>query len=76
MTGPFSSRKFAISDVGPSNDHELEIARVVDQIDIDGRLDPSVVDEIIAALDFIPTETDNGFLVHYVRWRMENPIRK
>jgi hypothetical protein len=62
--------------VGPSNDHELSIARIVDQIDIDGWLDPSVVDEIIAALGFIPSDADKNFLVGYIRWRMANPIVK
>ena len=69
-------KDFAIYDVGPSSDHELEIARIVDQIDLDGRLNPSAIDEIIAALTFIPSEAENDFLVNYIRWRMATPIVK
>lgn len=60
--------------MGPSNDHELEIARNVDKIGIEGRLDPTVIDKVIAALGFIPSQADNEFLVGYLRWRMANPI--
>jgi len=60
--------------MGPSSDHELEIARIVDQIDLDGRLDASVLDEIIATLKFIPSPAENDFLVDYIRWRMDHPI--
>ena len=62
--------------MGPTNNHELEIARIVDRIDIENRLDPGVVDEIIATLAFALSEADNDFLVRYVRWRMDHPIVK
>jgi hypothetical protein len=60
----------------PSNDHELAIARIADRIDIDGTLDPSAIDKIIAALRSAPSQADNVFLVSYVRWRMADPIVK
>src|SRR5438105_12034021 len=60
--------------MGPSNDHDLEIARAVDRI-AKGRLDPNKIDEIIAALRFIPSSTENKFLLGYLRWRMDNPIQ-
>ena len=62
--------------VGPANGHELAIARIVDRIDMEGTLAPSAIDEIIAALTFIPSEADSDFLVHFIRWRMANPIPK
>jgi len=68
--------EYAIPVVGPSNDHELAIARILDQIDIEGRLDPTVIDEIIAALEFVPSQADNQFLVGYLLWRMASPIAK
>jgi hypothetical protein len=60
----------------PSNENELAIARIVDQIDTDGRLDPGAIDEIVATLVFVPSEADENFLVDYVRWRMANPTVK
>jgi hypothetical protein len=62
--------------MGPSNDHELAIARVVDKISVEGRLYPSAIPEIVAVLDFMMTRTDSEFLVRYIQWRMENPIPK
>jgi hypothetical protein len=58
----------------PSTDRESAIAGIVDQLDTEGRLDPSRIDEIIAILRFIPSEADNEFLVRYLQWRMANPI--
>ena len=60
--------------MGPANDHELEIARSVDRIDMEGRLNPTVLGEIVTALGFILSQSDCDFLVQYVRWRMANPI--
>ena len=62
--------------MSPSNDHELAIARIVDQISIEGRLYPTVIPEIVAVLDFLMSRTDSEFLAGYVRWRMANPIPK
>lgn len=55
----------------PTNDHEIAIARVVDRLDIDGRLSPSAIEDVITVLDFTMSKTDGEFLVNYIRWRME-----
>jgi len=60
--------------VGPSNDHELEIAREVDKMSVRDYLGPDVVPEILAFLDFKISSTDYEFLKRYMEWRMENPI--
>lgn len=62
--------------MGPSNDHELEIAREVDRLDLSDKLNASAVPEILALLDFKLCSTDYEFLKHYLRWRMDNPIHK
>jgi hypothetical protein len=62
--------------MGPSNDHELAIARIVDRISMEGRLNPSIIPEIAAALDFMMSRADSEFLVRYIQWRMANPIPK
>lgn len=62
--------------VSPFTDHELAIAKIVDQIDIDGTLDPGAIDGIIAKLEFVSSPEDNTFLVSYLQWRMANPIAK
>ena len=61
---------------GPSNDHELAIARVVDQFGLAGKLDAAVIDLLASVLPFTLAESDNDFLVRYVRWRMDHPIVK
>jgi hypothetical protein len=73
---PLRSREYAVSGVGPSNDHELEIAREVDKMSVRDYLGPDVVPEILAFLDFKVTSTDYEFLKRYIHWRMENPIVK
>jgi len=50
----------------PSNEHELAIARVVDQISMEGRLDSSVIPEVVAALDFTMSRADSEFMVRYL----------
>jgi hypothetical protein len=62
--------------MGPTNNHELAIARIVDNIDIAGRLYPTSIDEVIARLNFALTKADSNFLIDYIRWRMDNPIAK
>jgi hypothetical protein len=62
--------------MGPSNDHELEIAREVDKYALHEELDPDVLPEILAFLDFKMSSTDRDFLNRYIEWRMANPIRK
>jgi len=61
--------------VGPSNDHELEIAREVDKMSEHDYLGPDVVAEILAFLDFKLSSSDYEFLKHYMEWRMDNPIK-
>jgi hypothetical protein len=62
--------------MAPSNDHELAIARIVDKLDIDGSLSTRAIEDVIRALDFAMSKADGGFLVSYIRWRMENPTWK
>ena len=63
-------------DFGPSNEHELEIARIVDRISIEGRLYPSSTPEVLALLGFMMSRKDREFLGRYIRWRVEHPIPK
>ena len=61
----------------PSNERELAIARTVDKIAIEGRLDLNAVDEAVAALSFpVIQRSDREYLERYVEWRMANPIAK
>lgn len=62
------------SSMGPTNDHELAIARIVDKLDMDGKLSPSAIENVISVLDFTLSRSDSEFLVRYIRWRMDNPI--
>jgi len=60
--------------VGLSNEHERTIARIVDKLAAEGRLDLSTIDKIIAALDFTMSRSASKFLVAYIRWQMDHPI--
>lgn len=60
--------------MGPSNEHETEIARIVDRISSQHRLSATAIDEVIARLTFTMTRTDSEFLVKYIRWRVDNPV--
>lgn len=62
--------------MGPSNDHELTIARMVDKFAIAGKLDPSAVELLGEILPLALAEADRDFLVKYVLWRMDHPIAK
>jgi len=62
--------------MGPSNDHELEIARIVDRIQGEGRLYLSSIQKVVKTVDFMMDGSDTEFLVNYVRWRMDRPIVK
>ena len=62
--------------MGPSNDHELGIARIVDRVSIEGRLHATLVPEVVTALVFPLSPADREFLARYIQWRMENPIAK
>lgn len=61
---------------GPSNDHELAIAREVDKMAVHDDLSRDAVPEILAFLDFKLSSTDAEFLERYVRWRIDHPIVK
>ena len=62
--------------MSPVNKHELAIARLVDNIDLTGKLSPTSVEEVITHLHFAMTKTDSNFLIDYIRWRMDHPIVK
>ena len=62
--------------MGPSNDHEIAIAREVDKVSVRQELDSRAVAEILAFLDFKISSTDSDFLERYVQWRIANPITK
>ncbi len=62
--------------MGPSNDHELEIASEVDKMSVRDYLGPDVVPDILAFLDFKVSSTDYEFLKRYMEWRIANPIVK
>jgi hypothetical protein len=62
--------------MGPSNDRELDIARVVDKVAGYDTHAPSSIVEIFAALTFSLSRNDCEFLVNYIRWRIEHPIAK
>jgi len=54
----------------------LAIARLVDNIDLTGKLSPTSVEEVITHLQFAMTRADSNFLIDYIRWRMDHPIVK
>jgi len=59
-----------------TNNHELAIAKIVDRISTEGRLDRAVIPEVTSALDFMMSRSDSEFLVRYIKWRMANPMAK
>jgi hypothetical protein len=71
---PFGALESAISFMGPSNDHELEIAREVDRLALREDLTPAAAPEILALLGFRMSSTDSEFMERYIQWRKENPI--
>jgi hypothetical protein len=61
----------------PSNDHQSEIVRIVDGFAIDGRLYHTTLNDVIAALEFVMSQSDAEFLVSYLWWRVGGgPITK
>jgi hypothetical protein len=62
--------------VGPSNDHELEIAMEVDRLCLGDKLSEQSITSVIDGMKFILLEPDYYFLKQYIRWRMANPIVK
>ena len=62
--------------MGPSNEHELEIAREVDKYSARDELGADTAPKVLAFLDFELLERDYYFMKEYIRWRMANPIAK
>jgi hypothetical protein len=62
--------------VSPTNDHEFEIAGIVDRISREGRLKLISIQEVVNTVDFLMCGSDTDFLTGYVQWRMANPIVK
>jgi hypothetical protein len=61
----------------PTNDHEREIARLIDQRALsEGKLDYTAVPSVAAALSFLMSRSDSEFLIAYLHWRMNNPPGK
>ena len=60
----------------PSNDHERELARLIDERAISlGKLDYTAVPAVTVQLKFMMTRSDSEFLIAYLHWRMNNPIQ-
>ena len=55
-------------------DHELAIARRIDQAAAKGPLGPAEICEVLQSLDFMVRRQDCEFLAFYVHWRRFNPI--
>ena len=58
----------------PSSDHELEIARRVDERAFAGELPITAIAEIAAAVPFAMSEPEIRFLISYIVWRRDHPI--
>jgi len=58
--------------MAPTNDHEREIARLVDQIALEGRLQISSIGEVLKTLSFVMIGTDAPFLPMVRRDRAES----
>jgi|SRR5690242_4610524 len=59
----------------PSNDHEREIARLIDERALsETKLDYTAVPAVASALSFLMTRSDSEFLIAYLQWRMNNPL--
>jgi len=71
----WNSQDRGIFIMKPSSDHELEIARVVDERASQGNLPVTAIAEIAAQIPFTMSESETQFLIRYVVWRRDNPIR-
>jgi hypothetical protein len=60
----------------PSNDHELEIARTIDKMSLEDKIDPDWIAEVVVSLSFRISRSECQFLADYSRWRIGNPISK
>ena len=61
--------------MGPTNEHELAIARIVDRIATEGTLSPTAIEDVIAVLNFTMTKSDSEFLVNYISMANGQPDR-
>jgi len=62
--------------MGPSNHHEVAIARIVERLDTQGSSVLTSIEDVITVLDFTMSKSDSQFLVEYIRWRMDHPSVK
>jgi hypothetical protein len=63
--------------MGPTNDHEREIARLIDERALsEPKLDYTAVPTIAAALSFLMTRSDSEFMIAYLHWKINNPPKK
>jgi len=63
--------------MSPTTEYELDIARIVDKLDAQGRLSASAAYDVIEQLpNRIMLKSEMDFLVKYIRWRMDHPIVK
>ena len=61
----------------PSNDHEREIARLVDERALtEPKLDYTAVPAVASVLSFLMSRSDSEFLIAYLQWRMNNPLKQ
>jgi hypothetical protein len=59
----------------PSNNHEREIARLIDERALcEEKLDYAAVPHTAAKLSFLMTRSDSEFLIAYLHWRMNHPL--
>jgi len=59
-----------------SNDHEREISRLFDQrTRSEGKVDYAGVPAVASRLTFLMTRSDSEFLITFLHWRMNNPLR-
>ena len=60
----------------PTNDHEREIASIVDEKarSTHDKLDHSSIPKITRTLTFLMSRAESQFLARYIEWRMDHPI--
>ena len=60
----------------PSNVYEFQIARLVDELSIDGKLALRSLADVTSLLNFEPTAEQKDYVERYLKWRLENPIAR
>lgn len=68
--------RFVLPIMEPTNDHEREIASIVDEKarSTRSKLDNSSIPKITRTLTFFMSRTDSQFLARYIQWRIDHPI--